>query len=159
MSAVGLGEWNVARSVRAGVSAGISRCRLLGAAAALAAGLTSRASADGVEVGMRAYTAGFPGGAGIDFDHAYYRDRHMSLLIELFGPEAIGRIEMRKGLASSDGAVPPRYACTVNIYVANQQAFAAAAGRSHRSVVDDILNFTSVASISVMTEVFGAFGA
>jgi hypothetical protein len=37
--------------------------------------------------------------------------------------------------------------------------FAAGAERSHRRVVDAIPRFTSVAPISVMTEVVAAFGA
>ena len=51
------------------------------------------------------------------------------------------------------------YACTANIYVADEHAFATAADRNHQRVVDDIARFTSVAPTSVMTEVLGAFDA
>jgi hypothetical protein len=62
-------------------------------------------------------------------------------------------------LSSPDGKNPPLYACTVNIYVADAAAFAAAAPRNHQRVVDDIPRFTSAQPISVMTEVLGAFDA
>ena len=93
------------------------------------------------------------------FDHEYHRDRHMPSLLELFGHEAIARMEIRKGLSSSASGNSPLYACTANIYVADERAFAAAADRNHQRVVDDVARFTSVAPISVMTEVLGAFDA
>ena len=83
----------------------------------------------------------------------------MTSLIKLFGHEAISRMEIRKGLSSPDGRNPPLYSCTANIYVADAQAFAAAASRNHQRVVDDILHFTSVSPVSFMTEVVGAFDA
>jgi uncharacterized protein (TIGR02118 family) len=116
-------------------------------------------SAGAVRGGERCLTVLYPHDPGDRFDYAYYRDHHMTSLIELFGHEAISRIEMRKGLASPDGRNPALYACTANIYIADAQAFAAAAGRNHERVVDDIARFTSVSPISVMTEVLGAFGA
>jgi hypothetical protein len=78
-------------------------------------------------------------------------------LIKLFGHETIGRIEMRRGLASPDGGNPPPYSCTVNIYIADPPAFAAAAARHHQRVADDIPNFTSVSPIAFQTEVVAAF--
>ena len=78
------------------------------------------------------------------FDHEYYRDQHMTSLIELFGREAISRIEMRKGLSSPNGKEPPLYVCTANIYVADAQAFAAAASKNRERVDDDVPRFTSV---------------
>ena len=115
--------------------------------------------ANAVRIGDRCLTVLYPHDPADRFDHEYYRDHHMTSLIELFGHQAINRIEMRKSLSSADGRNPPLYACTVNIYVADEQAFAAAAGRNHQRIVDDIPRFTAVAPISVMTEVFGAFDA
>jgi uncharacterized protein (TIGR02118 family) len=115
-------------------------------------------AASAVRTGDRCLTVLYPHDPGDRFDHEYYRDHHMTSLIKLFGHEAINRMEVRKGLTSPDGN-PPLYACTANIYVADEQAFAAAAARNHQRVVDDIPRFTSVAPISVMTEVLGAFDA
>ena len=113
--------------------------------------------ASSVRAGDRCLTVLYPHDPADRFDHEYYRDHHMTSLIKLFGHEAISRMEARKGLSSPDGKSPPLYACTANIYVADAEAFAAAAGRNHRRVIDDIPHFTSVTPISVMTEVVGAF--
>ena len=83
----------------------------------------------------------------------------MTSLIKLFGHEAISRMETRRGLASPDGRNPPLFSCTANIYVADAQAFAAAASMNHQRVVEDIPHFTSASPVSFMTEVVGAFDA
>jgi uncharacterized protein (TIGR02118 family) len=112
--------------------------------------------ANAVRVGDRCLTVLYPHDPAGHFDHEYYRDHHMTSLVKLFGHEAIGRMEIRKGLGSPDGR-SPLYACTANIYVADAEAFAAAAREHHQRIVDDIPRFTSVEPVSVMTEVLGAF--
>ena len=115
--------------------------------------------ASAIRAGDRCLTVLYPQDPAGRFDHDYYRDHHMTSLIKLFGHEAISRMEIRKGLSSPDGKSPPLYSCTANIYVANAQAFAAAAPKTHQRIVDDIPHFTSVTPISIMTEVVGAFDA
>ena len=115
--------------------------------------------AGAIRIGGRCLTVLYPTGPEDRFDHEYYRDHHMVSLIELFGHEAIERIEMRKGLSSPNGREPLLYNCTTNVYVADAQAFAAATARNSRRVDDDARRFTSVTPISFMTEVVGAFGA
>jgi uncharacterized protein (TIGR02118 family) len=116
-------------------------------------------SASAVRVGDRCLTVFYPHDPADRFDYEYYRDHHMTSLLKLFGHEAISRMEIRKSVSSTDGRNPPLYACTANVYVADERAFAAAADRNHQRVVDDIPRFTSVAPLSVMTEVLGAFDA
>ena len=87
--------------------------------------------ASATRAGDRCLTVLYPHDPAGRFDHEYYRDHHMTSLIKLFGHEAISRMEIRKGLSSPDGRNPPLYSCTANIYVADAQAFAAAASRNH----------------------------
>jgi uncharacterized protein (TIGR02118 family) len=115
--------------------------------------------ASAIQPGDRCLTVLYPHDPADRFDHDYYRDHHMTSLIKLFGRDTISRVEARRGLSSPDGKNPPAYSCTANIYVRNQQAFAAAAGRNHERVVSDIPRFTSVTPVSFMTEVAGAFDA
>lgn len=112
-----------------------------------------------IRAGGRCLTVLYPQDPADSFDHEYYRDHHMTSLVKLFGHEAISRVEMRRGLSSPDGKNPPSYSCTVNIYMADEQAFAEAHSRNRRRLVDDIRHFTSVDAVSFMTEVFGAFDA
>lgn len=110
-----------------------------------------------IRAGDRCLTVLFPQDPADRFDHEYYRDHHMTSVMKLFGHEAISRMEMRRGLSSPDGIKPPPYSCTVNIYIADVQAFAAASSRNRQRLVDDIRYFTPVNPVSFMTEVFGAF--
>jgi len=116
-------------------------------------------SASAIRPGDRCLSVLYPSSPADPFDHEYYRDHHVTSLMKLFGHEAISRMEIRKGLSSPDGRNPPLYSCTANIYVADAQAFAAAASRNHQRIVDDIPHFTSASPVSFMTEVVGAFGA
>jgi uncharacterized protein (TIGR02118 family) len=113
--------------------------------------------ASAIRAGDRCLTVLYPHEPSGRFDLEYYRDHHLTSLIKLFGHETISRIEMRRGLSSPDGRNPPAYSCTVNLYIADAAAFAAAAARNHQRVVDDIPKFTSVTPISFETEVVGAF--
>ncbi len=113
--------------------------------------------AGAVAAGERCLTVLYPADPAGRFDYDYYRDRHMPTLLALFGAEAISRIEARTAVATPDGRNAPRHACTANIYVADAEVFAAAAGKNHSLVVGDIARFTSVSPVSFMTEVFGAF--
>jgi uncharacterized protein (TIGR02118 family) len=115
--------------------------------------------ASAIRAGDRCLTVLYPQGTAGRFDHDYYRDHHMTSLIKLFGHESIARMEIRRGLSSPDGRNPPLYSCTASIYVADAEAFAAAASRNHQRVVDDIPRFTAASPVSFMTEVVAAFDA
>jgi uncharacterized protein (TIGR02118 family) len=115
--------------------------------------------ASAVRIGERCLTVLYPYAPESRFDHEYFRDHHMPSLVELFGDEAIDRIEMRKGLSSPNGRDPPLYSCTANVYVADARAFAAAAARNRQRLEDDARRFTAITAVSFMTEVVGAFGA
>ena len=81
-------------------------------------------AAGGVNVGMRAYTAIYPGGAGIHFDHAYYRDEHLAAMQRMYG-DALTRVEMRKPLVA-EGEPPSPYAAIVNFWIPDPELFAKA---------------------------------
>lgn len=115
--------------------------------------------ASAIRVGDRCLTVLYPYDPADRFDHEYYRDQHMPSLVEMFGREAITRVEVRKGLSSPNGREPPLYSCTANIYVSDARAFAAAESRNRQRIDDDVRRFTSVSPISLMTEVIGAFDA
>jgi hypothetical protein len=95
---------NVGNSVRTVLPTPVSRRRVLRGAGALAASAAlPRAFADaagGVNVGMRAFTAIFPGGDGIHFGHDYYRDHHLTAMQQMYGA-ALTRVEARKPVVAA----------------------------------------------------------
>ena len=139
----------------------VSRRHVLGGAGALAASTAApRLFADaagGVNVGMRAYTALFPGGAGIHFDHAYYRDQHLAAMQRLYG-DALTRVEMRKPVVA-EGDPPSAYAAIVNFWIPDPEKFAKASAAHGQTLVQDKLRFTNSEQKVQSEVVFGEAGA
>lgn len=152
-------------SMHEGISAVVSRRLLLrGAGIVAASAAMPRVFADaagGVNIGMRAYTAIFPGGAGIHFDHAYYRDKHLPMMKRLYGT-ALMRVEMRKPLVAAGEPASP-YAAIVNFWIPDAEVFAKTSATHGQSQVQDRANFTNgeqkVQSEVVFAEAGTAAGA
>lgn len=138
----------------------VSRRQALGAAGALAAtAALPRAFADaagGVGIGMRAFTAIFPGGADIRFDHAYYRDEHLTAMQRLYGA-ALVRVEMRKPVVAA-GEPPSPYAAFVNFWLPDADTFAKASAAHGQTLVQDKAHFTNSEQKVQSEAVFGEAG-
>jgi uncharacterized protein (TIGR02118 family) len=123
----------------------VSRRRVLRAAGIIAAGAVApRVLADaagGVGIGMRAYTAIFPGGAGIHFDYGYYRDQHLAVMQRLYG-DALTRVEMRRPVVA-EGQPPSPYAAIVNFWIPDPEVFAKASAAHGQTLVQDRAHFTN----------------
>ncbi len=91
---------------------------------------------------MRCITVLYPNQEGIRFDFDYYRQKHATLIMRLYG-KAIARYELRRGIAGPDGGKPP-YVATINFWIADQRAFDAAQARHAPELIADVPNFTNV---------------
>ena len=105
-------------------------------------------------IGEQCLTILYPNEEGARFDPDYYRDKHLTLVMQLYGEKAIKRFEMRRGLSAQDGSKAP-YAATVNIYVNDAQAFAEAGPKHGETLRKDLPNFSSVTPTAESTEIYG----
>ncbi|MCP5146435.1 MAG: EthD family reductase [Gammaproteobacteria bacterium] len=107
------------------------------------------------KLGQTCLTILYPNSPDVRWDVGYYTTGHMPLIMRLYGPEAISRFELRKGVSAADGTSPaPQIGC-INIYINKQEAFDAA-GREHtQTLVDDVPNFSSVNPVAFPTEIIG----
>ena len=129
----------------------VSRRALLGGAGKLLAlgalaapfGTCANAADDSTAalVGTHCLTILYPNGGDVIFDFDYYRDRHMTMIMKLYG-NAIRRFEIRKGLPGPDDAAP-MYVAIANIWIADLGAFGAAAEQHGQKLIDDVPNFTN----------------
>jgi uncharacterized protein (TIGR02118 family) len=137
-----------------------SRRRVLKVLGAIAAGAVSpRLLADaagGVNIGMRAYTAIFPGGAGIQFDYDYYRDRHLAVMQRLYAG-ALTRVELRRPIVA-EGEQPSPYAAIVNFWITDAEVFAKASAAHGPTMVQDRAHFTNGEQKVQSEVVFGEAG-
>jgi len=126
----------------------LNRRQLVQAAAVGAAGATvgTRAQAAPSTVGQECMTIIYENGADVRFDFGYYESTHMPLIMRLYG-ESISRFELRRGLPGADGSPAP-YIATLNIYIADVEAFEAAAAEHQAGIRADVDKFTNARLIA-----------
>lgn len=100
----------------------------------------------------------YPDRAGARWDGERYCRSYAPLLLERLGPEAVERIEVRRGLQMLGGG-EPGYLGGVNIYVRDRKAFADAWTR-HRAELDSLsAGFASIRPLQLHTSVYGVDSA
>ena len=126
------------------------------AAAVVAAGgatfAASTRAADSV-VGQYCMTIVYENGPEVTFDFDYYENTHMPLIMRLYG-DSISRFELRRGQPGADGSPPP-YVATLNIYIADVDAFEAAAAEHQAGIAADVPKFTNANLIAQRDQVVG----
>lgn len=103
-------------------------------------------------IGTRCVTVLYPSADDITFDFEYYKNSHMTLIMDLYG-KSIRKFELRKGLPGPDDSKPP-YVATVSIWIADLDAFAAAAEKHTQTLIDDVPNFTNGQPVIQTDEVY-----
>ncbi len=120
-----------------------------GAAAATVTALGAlghSASAEDSVVGQLCMTILYENGDDVRFDFDYYENTHIPLIMRLYG-DSISRFELRRGQPGADGS-PPSYVATLNIYIADLDAFEAAAAEHQAGIRADVPKFTNAQLIA-----------
>jgi uncharacterized protein (TIGR02118 family) len=131
-------------ATRRGMLAGAGRLGFYGiAAAGVGAALGAPAHAQAAAgIGDAVLTILYPREDGATFDIDYYRDNHLTLIKRLYG-DSIRRFELIQPV-QADGAPPSAWFAVINIYIADQETFAAAGAEHGGTLRDDVPNFSSV---------------
>lgn len=127
-------------------TASCTRRAALGAAGLAAAGLATAARAAESVIGQECMTIVYENGPDVRFDFDYYESTHMPLIMRLYG-DSISRFVLRRGLPGADGTPPP-YVATLNIYIADVEAFEAAAAEHQAGIRADVDKFTNARLIA-----------
>lgn len=152
----------VQKSGRREMLAGAGKIMMFGAAGvALSACRVAETPTDAADdapdaedvIGARCVSVLYPNGDDVTFDFDYYRDHHLTLIMDLYG-DAIRRFELRKGLPGPDGSAP-RFVATISIWIADLDAFAAAAAIHTQTLIDDVPNFTNTLPVFQDEELYG----
>jgi uncharacterized protein (TIGR02118 family) len=122
-----------------------TRRRWLAAASAATAGATAMTSSTGQAaesvVGQECMTILYENGEDVHFDFEYYNSTHMPLIMDRYG-DSISRFELRRGQPGADGT-PARFIATVSIWIADGEAFDAAAAIHQADLRADVPKFTN----------------
>jgi uncharacterized protein (TIGR02118 family) len=103
-------------------------------------------------IGTRCMTILYPNGDDITFDFDYYKNSHLTMIMDLYG-KSIRKFELRKGLPGPDGS-KPTYIATISIWVADLEAFAKAGEKHTQTLIDDVPNFTNAFPVIQADEVY-----
>jgi uncharacterized protein (TIGR02118 family) len=126
-----------------------SRRQMLGtvcSAGALMAAASRGAEAAESVVGQECMTIVYRNGPDVRFDFDYYESTHMPLIMRLYG-DSISRFELRRGQPTADGSPPP-YVATLNIWIADGEAFDRAAAEHQAGIRADVDKFTNAELIA-----------
>jgi uncharacterized protein (TIGR02118 family) len=125
-------------------------------AAAVGCSMTGSMASQSI-VGSTCMTILYENGDDVSFDFDYYRDNHLTMIMDLYGTDAIERFELRKPV---DAPGPPSpYVAVVNIWVKDAEAFAAAGAEHGGNVAADVVNFTNTGLVLQNDTVWGESGA
>jgi uncharacterized protein (TIGR02118 family) len=94
---------------------------------------------------MKTLTILYPNGPDVKFDFDYYKNKHLPLVMSLFG-KLIKRFELRKGLMSPTSDTLP-YVAVVNIWFEDEAAFMEADEKHRSTLFPDVKNYTNVIPI------------
>ena len=140
-----------------------SRCNrrtvLLGAGKAAAVGVTTglvaaapdTAQSAESKAGQQCMTIIYENGPDVRFDFEYYKSTHMPRIMEAYGG-SISRFELRRGLPGADGAAP-LYIATITIWIADPEAFDAAAAVHQAGLRADVPKFTNAKLLAQRDEI------
>jgi uncharacterized protein (TIGR02118 family) len=107
--------------------------------------------------GVNCLTILYPAGEGKSFNADYYRDKHLTMIMKLYG-NSIQRFELRKVVAAPT-AKPPAYAAAINIWINDLAAFQANNEKYGKAMIDDVPNFTNAQPTIQYDIVHGLAGA
>lgn len=97
-------------------------------------------------------TVMYPNEAGAQFDHDYYREKHMPLLKERMGDHC-RYYTIEKGLSGAAPGSAPTYVAMCNVYCDSLEAFMAGIGPHIDEITGDVANFTNLTPLQQISEV------
>lgn len=110
--------------------------KLAAAGAVAALGASNEAKSAEIGVGQECMTILYEAGDDIHFDFDYYNSTHMPLIMSKYG-DSISRFELRRGPEGS------RFIATITIWIADPEAFDAAAAVHQAALRADVPKFTN----------------
>jgi uncharacterized protein (TIGR02118 family) len=128
------------------ILAAAGKATAMGVTASVAGAAATTARAAESVVGQECMTITYRNAPDARFDFDYYENTHMPLIMRLYG-DSISRFELRLGQPAADGTPPP-YIATVSIWIADSEAFDAAAAEHQAGIRADVDKFTNAELIA-----------
>lgn len=94
----------------------------------------------------------YPAAAGMRFDHAYYRDKHMPMVARLLGSACL-HYSIDKGLAGGAPGAPSPYVACCSVFSDSAESLQRAMAPHVAEIMADIRNYTDAQPVVWISEV------
>lgn len=94
----------------------------------------------------------YPNSDGSRFDHDYYRETHLPLVVARWKPAGLVEAPGYRGIAAAGGGTPPFHALALLHFPTEEAMNAALGGPDAPEVMGDIAKFTDVQPIIQVNE-------
>ncbi|RPH66358.1 MAG: EthD family reductase [Burkholderiales bacterium] len=94
----------------------------------------------------------YPHQDGARFDHAYYRDKHMPMVMSKVG-DVLRGYTVDKGVAGGAPGAPPIYIAKCALLFDSVEGFQGGMEKHGREIMADLPNFTDIAPVFQISEV------
>jgi uncharacterized protein (TIGR02118 family) len=94
----------------------------------------------------------YPNRPSVQFDHDYYRHKHLPLIKSRMGA-ALNYYTIDKGLAGGTADAPPAYVAACHLLCDTVEAYRSSFGPYAQEISGDIRNFTDITPIILISEV------
>ncbi|MEO8306796.1 MAG: hypothetical protein ABI616_01985 [Pseudomonadota bacterium] len=107
----------------------------------------------GIVQGSKCFSSLYPAKDGSTWDTDYYTRTMLPLISEVYGPDALSRVEVCKGV-SVPGGGKPVITSAVHMYVKNEQAFGQAGMKGGMRLFGEAAKYTNIMPVSAMYDVY-----
>lgn len=94
----------------------------------------------------------YPYTEGARFDHIYYRDRHMPMVMARLG-SACAYYTVEKGLAGRAPGAPPAFVAMCAFICRSAEGYQTAMQEHSAEILGDITNYTDIAPVVQVSEI------
>src|SRR5262245_59065068 len=95
----------------------------------------------------------YPNESGKRFDHTYYAQKHLPLVMERLKSSGMLRYEVDKGIAGGAPGAPAPFVATCHLYFNNVADFQKGIGTHSKEIMGDIPNYTDIAPQIQISEI------
>lgn len=108
---------------------------------------------ESVVQGSSCFVTLYPSKGDGTWDAKYYTETYLPMVKEAYGPDALRRVEVCKGV-SMQGGGKPMFVSAVNMYIKDQPAFMAAGMKAGMNLMKEAPKFTTIMPIIGAYDVF-----
>ncbi len=95
----------------------------------------------------------YPDGSGKRFDMDYYANHHIPLLVRLLQPQGLIKVEIDRGLGTTQPGAPAPFVAVTHLYFPSVDAFQQALAPHAAEILGDVPNYTDIEPVVQISDI------